>query len=213
MLREGLLVVVSGPSGAGKGTLLNSIKQTEGNIKFSVSATTRTPREGEVDGVNYYFKTHEEFGRMINDNELVEWVKYCDNYYGTPKKCIEDTLKSGFDCLLEIEVEGALNIKSIYPDCVSIFVMPPSFEELKRRIETRGTEKPDVIQKRMDKALKEMLLVDRYDYVVVNDSIEVAVDSIRCILASEKLRYSRNKNIFKAVKLQQHNIELEVTNS
>lgn len=201
MFREGLLVVVSGPSGTGKGTLLSSIKQTEKSMKFSVSATTRSPRSGESDGVNYFFKTHEEFESMIKNGELVEWVKYCDNYYGTPKKCIEDTVKAGFDCLLEIEVEGALNIKTIYPDCVSIFILPPSFEELRRRIEDRGTEKPEVIEKRMEKALKEMKYVDKYDYVVVNDRIEEAVNNIRSILVSEKLMLKRNKNILESIRL------------
>ncbi|HPU42225.1 MAG TPA: guanylate kinase [Acetivibrio clariflavus] len=199
MFREGLLVVVSGPSGTGKGTVLSCIRQKESSIKFSVSVTTREPRSGEVDGVNYFFKTTEEFEAMIENGELIEWVKYCDNYYGTPKKYVEDTIKSGYDCLLEIEVEGALNIKKIYPDCVSIFILPPSFEELRRRIESRGTEKPEVIEKRMEKALKEMNYVDRYDYVVVNDDIEKAVDSIRYILASEKLKFSRNRDILKTI--------------
>ena len=201
MFREGLLVVVSGPSGTGKGTLLSSIKQTEKSMKFSVSATTRSPRSGENDGVNYFFKTHVEFENMIKNGELVEWVKYCDNYYGTPKKCIEDTVKAGFDCLLEIEVEGALNIKTIYPDCVSIFILPPSFEELRRRIEDRGTEKPEVIEKRMEKALKEIKYVDKYDYVVVNDRIEEAVNNIRSILVSEKLMLKRNTNILESIGL------------
>lgn len=139
---------------------------------------------------------------MIKNNELVEWVKYCDNFYGTPKKCIEDTIKSGFDCLLEIEVEGALNIKKIYPDCVSIFILPPSFEELRRRIEARGTEKAEVIDKRMDKAIKEMNYVDRYDYVVVNDRIEEAVSSISSILTSEKLKFERNINILESIGIE-----------
>ncbi len=199
MFREGLLVVVSGPSGTGKGTLLNNLKEKENNIRFSVSATTRNPRNGEVDGINYFFKTHEEFDTMIKNNELVEWVKYCDNYYGTPKKCIEDTIKSGYDCLLEIEVEGALNIKKIYPDCVSIFILPPSFKELRRRIEGRGTEKQEVIDKRMDKAIKEMHYVDKYDYVVVNDKVEEAVHSVTSIIVSEKLKFKRNANILKSI--------------
>jgi len=201
MFREGLLVVVSGPSGTGKGTVLNYLREREKSIKFSVSATTRQPRSGEVDGVNYFFKTNEEFENMIKNGELVEWVRYCDNYYGTPKKCIEDTIKSGYDCLLEIEVEGALNIKKIYPDSVSIFILPPSFEELRRRIESRGTEKPEVIEKRMEKALKEMKLIDKYDYVIINDEVEKAVNSICYILASEKLKSSRNKNILESIGL------------
>lgn len=207
MFREGLLVVVSGPSGTGKGTLLSNLKVKEKSIKFSVSATTRDPRDGEVDGVNYFFKTHEEFDTMIKDNELVEWVKYCDNYYGTPKKCIEDTIKSGYDCLLEIEVEGALNIKKIYPDCVSIFILPPSFNELRRRIEGRGTEKQEVIDKRMDKAIKEMNYVERYDYVVVNDKIEEAVCSITSIIVSEKLKFKRNTNILKIIGIDNRSLD------
>ena len=202
MFREGLLVVVSGPSGTGKGTLLNNIKQRENNVKFSVSATTRVPRSGELDGVNYFFKTHEEFDRMIQNNELVEWVKYCDNYYGTPKKYVEEIIKSGSDCFLEIEVEGAINIKAIYPDCITIFILPPSFEELRRRIEGRGTEKPEVIDKRMKKALKEMNFVDRYDYVVVNGEIETAVNSIISILEAEKLKFKRNINVLESIGIE-----------
>lgn len=202
MFREGLLVVVSGPSGAGKGTLLNNVKQRENNVRFSVSATTRVPRSGELDGVNYFFKTHEEFDRMIKNNELVEWVKYCDNFYGTPKKYVEEIIKSGSDCLLEIEVEGALNIKAIYPDCITIFILPPSFEELRRRIEGRGTEKPEVIDKRMKKALKEMNFVDRYDYVVVNGEVETAVNSIINILEAEKLKVKRNINILESIGIE-----------
>ncbi|OPZ92642.1 MAG: Guanylate kinase [Firmicutes bacterium ADurb.Bin419] len=207
MFREGLLVVVSGPSGTGKGTLLSNLKEKENNIRFSVSATTRNPRNGEVDGINYFFKTHEEFDTMIKNNELVEWVKYCDNYYGTPKKCIEDTIKSGYDCLLEIEVEGALNIKKIYPDCVSIFILPPSFKELRRRIEGRGTEQQEVIDKRMDKAIKEMHYVDKYDYVVVNDKIEEAVQSVTSIIMSEKLKFKRNANILKSIGIDTQSLD------
>lgn len=202
MFREGLLVVVSGPSGTGKGTLLSKIKERENNVRFSVSATTRAARSGELDGVNYFFKTHDEFDRMIKNNELVEWVKYCDNYYGTPKKYVEEIIKSGSDCFLEIEVEGALNIKAIYPDCITIFILPPSFEELRRRIEGRGTEKPEVIDKRMEKALKEMNFVDRYDYVVINGEIETAVNSIISILEAEKLKLKRNINILESIGIE-----------
>ncbi|MFZ5987108.1 MAG: guanylate kinase [Bacillota bacterium] len=200
MFREGLLVIVSGPSGAGKGTLLNLIKEREKNISFSVSATTREPRKGEAEGVNYFFKSHDEFKSMIENDELVEWVKYCDNYYGTPRKYIEDTIKSGLDCLLEIEVEGASNIMKRYPDCVSLFILPPSFEELKRRIEKRGTEEADVIKKRLDKARNEIAYAQRYDYVIINDKIEDSVNSLRCILQAEKLKFKRNRNILDMMK-------------
>ncbi|NLD49991.1 MAG: guanylate kinase [Clostridiaceae bacterium] len=199
MSREGLLVVVSGPSGAGKGTVINLLKQKDDNVKLSVSATTRQPRIGEIEGVNYFFKTHDQFNDMIKGNQLVEWVKYCDNFYGTPKKYIQDTVEKGYDCILEIEVEGALNIKENYPDCVSIFILPPSFKELKRRIEGRGTEQSDVICKRLEKARKEIEFADRYDYVIVNDSVENAVVGISNILAAEKLKFTRNKGILKTL--------------
>ena len=197
MFREGILVVVSGPSGAGKGTVLNVFKEQEKNTRFSISATTRKPRKGEVEGVNYFFKSNEEFERMVASNELVEWVKYCDNCYGTPKKYIDDTIKQGMNCLLEIEVEGALNIKKAYPDSVCIFLLPPSFEELKKRIEGRGTESPDIIAKRLEKAKREILFADRYDYIIINDDIENAVSSLRSILVAEKLKYKRNRDILK----------------
>ncbi|HQA59379.1 MAG TPA: guanylate kinase, partial [Acetivibrio sp.] len=133
MSHEGLLVVVSGPSGAGKGTVLKRLKDSDDSIRFSISATTRTIRQGEKEGLNYFFKTRDEFKSMIEAGQLLEWVEYCGNYYGTPKEYIETTVKEGYDCLLEIEVEGAANVKKAYPDCVLIFILPPSFEELKRR--------------------------------------------------------------------------------
>ncbi|HHV30073.1 guanylate kinase [Acetivibrio mesophilus] len=198
MCREGLLVVVSGPSGAGKGTVLNLLKDSgDDSIRFSVSATTRAPRKGEVDGLNYFFKTKDEFKLMIENDELFEWVEYCDNFYGTPKKYIESTIKDGYDCLLEIEVEGAANVMKAYPQCVSVFILPPSFEELRRRIEKRGTEDVDVVNKRLDRAKKEIAYASNYDYVIVNDSVEDAVESLRSIINAEKLKFKRNIGILK----------------
>ena len=202
MFQEGLLVVVSGPSGTGKGTVLKFLKQENANVRYSVSATTRKPREGEVEGQSYFFKTTEEFKTMIEKDELVEWDEYCDNYYGTPKKYIEDSMKEGFDVILEITVEGALHIKDKYPDSVSIFILPPSFSELERRIVGRGTEKPDVIEKRMEKAKWEMQFVQSYDYVVINDEIDSAAEKINDIINAEKLRYTRNTNILKEIGIE-----------
>lgn len=197
MSQEGLLIVISGPSGAGKGTVLKLVREACDRIRFSVSATTRAPRGGEREGINYFFKSIPEFRQMIQNEELIEWVEYCDNYYGTPKQYVDECLKAGLDVILEIEVEGALNIIKRFPHCVSIFILPPSFEELKNRIVGRGTEKAEVIEKRLVKAKKEMTLVDQYEYVVINDDINTAAQRILSILSAEKLRYERNKNILK----------------
>lgn len=202
MFHEGLLVVVSGPSGTGKGTVLKFLKQENANVRYSVSATTRKPREGETEGLSYFFKTVEEFKAMIENDELLEWDQYCDNYYGTPKKYIEDSMKQGYDVILEITVEGALLIKEKYPDSVSIFILPPSFEELQRRIMGRGTEKPEVIAKRMEKAKWEMQFVKSYDYVVINDEIDSAAEKINDIISAEKLRYNRNTDILKEIGIE-----------
>ncbi len=199
MNRKGLLVVLSGPSGSGKGTLLKRVREEYENIRFSISATTRSPREGEVDGKNYFFVTAEQFKSMIDNDKLVEWVEYCGNYYGTPRQYVEESTSQGFDILLEIEVEGALNIIKKYPDCVSVFILPPSFEELRRRIEGRGTEKPDVIDRRLERAKNELKFVNHYDYVVINDNLEEAASEIINILSAEKLKFSRNQNILESI--------------
>lgn len=196
MYREGILVVVSGPSGAGKGTVLNLLKDSsDDSIRFSVSATTRAPRKGEVDGLNYFFKSRDEFKLMIENDELFEWVEYCDNFYGTPKKYIESTIKDGYNCLLEIEVEGAANVMKAYPECASVFILPPSFEELRRRIEKRGTEEAEVVNKRLDRARKEMTYASNYDYIIVNDNVEDAVEGLRSIIRAESLMLKRNREV------------------
>ncbi|HOQ36179.1 MAG TPA: guanylate kinase [Acetivibrio sp.] len=200
MSHEGLLVVVSGPSGAGKGTVLKRLKDSDDSIRFSISATTRTIRQGEKEGLNYFFKTRDEFKSMIEAGQLLEWVEYCGNYYGTPKEYIETTVKEGYDCLLEIEVEGAANVKKAYPDCVLIFILPPSFEELKRRIEKRATEEPEIVAKRLERAREEMAYIENYDYVIVNDKIEDAVENLRSILKAEKLKLNRNRKMIEQFK-------------
>ncbi|MCX8131010.1 MAG: guanylate kinase [Clostridia bacterium] len=199
MCHEGLLVVFCGPSGVGKGSVLKIAKEGNANIKYSVSATTRNPRQGETDGESYYFKTIPEFKEMIANDELVEWVEYCGNFYGTPKKCIDDALREGYNIILEIEVEGAVNIKNKYPDAVTVFVLPPSFEELQKRLEGRGTEKPDVIEKRLCRAKEEMSFINKFDYIIINDDINNAVSDFNNILAAEKLRYKRNTDILSRI--------------
>jgi guanylate kinase len=192
-------VVVCGPSGVGKGTIIECLRERYENIRLSVSATTRSPRQGEVNGKNYFFKTTEEFKDMINNDELIEWVEYCGNFYGTPRKYVEECIRSGFDVIMEIEVEGAANIKKKFPDNVSIFILPPSFEVLKNRIEGRGTEKPETIVKRLEIAKREILSVDKYDYVLINNTVEETADELRCILISEKLKFNRNTDILKQI--------------
>lgn len=199
MFREGLLVVISGPSGAGKGTLVKVLREQDENIRLSVSATTRRPRDGEIDGESYFYKSVDEFKDMIKNDELVEWVEYCDNFYGTPRKYIDECIEKGLDVILEIEVEGAQNIKNKFPECVLVFILPPSLDELKKRITGRGTEENSVIEKRLLKAKKEIGLVNKYDYIIINNDIENAVHEIKSILKTEKLRYSRSINVLNKI--------------
>lgn len=199
---RGLLIVISGPSAAGKGTickeLLNNFKE---NLELSISATTRKPREGEVEGVNYFFKDREEFIRMIENGEFIEYAQVYDNYYGTPKKYVMDKLQNGKNVILEIDVQGARKVKNSFKDAVFIFIMPPSFEELRRRIERRGTESTEDINKRMNNAYGEICHVTDYDYVVVNDNIKAAANKIKCILTAEKCRFTRCKINFETFKM------------
>jgi len=188
---RGLLVVLSGPSGVGKGTVCAALRGMIPDIVYSVSATTRPPREGEADGVNYFFKTKEQFRAMIENDELLEWAEYVGNYYGTPRRFVEDTLNSGKDILLEIEVRGALQVKQRYPDGVFIFLLPPSLEELRSRIELRGTESDELIRGRMTVAAEELKQIENYDYAVINDRIENACSRIRSIIEAEHCRRER----------------------
>ncbi|PYG87631.1 guanylate kinase [Ruminiclostridium sufflavum DSM 19573] len=199
MQQKGLLVVVSGPSGTGKGTVCQRLLSKRSTAKYSVSATTRKPREGEVEGKNYFFVSESKFLDMIDNNDLIEWDKYCDNYYGTPKSYVEACIKEGLDVILEITVAGALEIKQKYPDCVLVFIIPPSFEELERRIVCRGTEGCDVIGKRLEQASREMKYASKYDYLVLNDSVDNAVSDIERILDSERLKPSRNEDLLSSL--------------
>ncbi|NLM11055.1 MAG: guanylate kinase [Clostridiaceae bacterium] len=187
-MNSGLLVVVSGPAGVGKGTVVSLARERNKDIVFSVSATSRCPRPGETDGVNYFFVSRERFLEMIREDALLEWVEYCGNYYGTPKMYIEQELKKGHIVLLEIEVEGAHNVKKQYPDCISVFITPPNLEELRQRIIKRGTEPPEVIERRMERAIKEMEHLDKYDYVIKNESVEDSANQLLEIIEKERNR-------------------------
>lgn len=188
---KGLLIVLSGPSGVGKGTVCSALRQQENNLIYSVSATTRSPRAGEIDGVNYFFKSKDEFKKMIEQDELLEWAEYVNNYYGTPRAYVEEQIELGHDVILEIEVQGALQVKQKFPQGVFIFLAPPSMEELKNRIINRGTETDDSIRNRMSVAQEEIDMMEHYDYVVVNDQVESACERIQAIVVAEHCKKER----------------------
>lgn len=192
--RKGLLLVVSGPSGAGKGTICKALLNKNDQIKLSVSATTRKPRNGEVHGVNYFFIEKEEFTKMIENGEFLEHAQIYDNFYGTPKAAIIECLEKGQDVILEIEMQGARQIKEVYPEGVFIFVLPPSLEELKSRIVGRGTETKEEIEKRFSCAFEEINQIVNYDYFIVNEDIEKSVNDVESIICAEKNKVIRYKN-------------------
>ena len=185
-MSRGLLLVVSGPSGVGKGTVLGEVMAENGNIFYSVSATTRKPRDGEVDGKNYFFITKEQFEQNIKDGKMLEYATYCNNYYGTPQAAVEQMRDEGKDVLLEIEAQGALQVMKKCPDAVSIFIEPPSMEELRKRLTERKTESNEVIENRLKKAEEEMALAHHYQHRVVNDMVEVAKNKINKIIFEAK---------------------------
>ncbi|UZD43237.1 guanylate kinase [Selenomonas sputigena] len=194
-MRKGLLVVISGPSGAGKGTICQALLEKT-PLAYSVSATTRKPRAGEVDGESYYFLSVEAFEEMIEKDELLEWAKVYDNYYGTPLKKVEEKLAAGEDILLEIDTQGAMKVREKFPEGVYIFILPPSLAELERRIRGRDTETEDVLQKRLAAAIDEIEAGKCYKYVVTNDEVDGAVDSVCAILAAERRLVARNGELF-----------------
>ena len=192
MDNQGVLAVISGFSGAGKGTLMRALLERYDNYALSISATTRAPREGEVDGREYFFKTREEFEQMIEHDELVEYAQYVGNYYGTPKAYVEEQLARGKDVILEIEIQGALKVRRQFPDALLLFVTPPSAEVLKNRLIGRGTETMDVIEHRLARALEEAEGLEEYDYLVVNDVLEEAVREVHEIIQNEHYRVAPN---------------------
>jgi len=194
---HGLLIVISGPSGAGKGTLCQELLRQMPDLRYSVSSTTRCPRPGEVDGIHYYFRPRQDFEVMIARDEMLEWAEFCDNYYGTPRFAVEQALQDGLDVILEIEIQGALQIKKRFPQGVFTFIVPPSMDVLSERIHKRGTESEEVIQKRLATAIRELEYVSEYDYVVINDEVPVAVDKLKSILVAEKCRVKRKPFVFK----------------
>lgn len=198
-MKKGLLFVVSAPAGCGKDTILEQVLKKDSNIFYSVSATTRAPRDGEIDGVHYRFLTRERFEELIKDNEVLEYTEYCGNYYGTPKQAVIDMLSQGKDVVLKIEVEGAMNIKRIFPECVLIFILPPSLSELERRLRKRGTETEEKIIERTRQAKTELSFAKDYDYVVVNGDLDKAVDDLLTVLAGEKMTTKRNIELLKEI--------------
>lgn len=192
MQEKGLLIVLSGPSGVGKGTVRKEIfSQPDTAFEYSISMTTRSPREGEIDGVDYFFKSREEFEALIEQDKLLEYAEFVGNYYGTPVDYVRETLEQGKDVFLEIEVQGARQVREKFPDGLFIFLVPPSLSELKNRIVTRGTETEDVINNRMTVAKEEIEMMNLYDYVVENDQIERACDRIKSIVVAEHCRRER----------------------
>ena len=187
---RGQLIVLSGPSGVGKSTVIAELFAQRSNIYFSVSYTTRQPRVGEQDGVNYNFVSREEFERMIADDELLEFAEYVDNYYGTSMKLIQEKLDAGIDVLLDIEVQGAAKVRARCPDALFIFIIPPSFEELSRRLHRRNTDSEEVIAGRLAKARQEFREIPKYDYLVINDKVANAVHEIEAILTAAECRVS-----------------------
>lgn len=199
-MNKGILVVVSGFSGAGKGTVMKELLRRYDNYALSVSVTTREPRPGEEDGREYFFRTKEEFEELIRRDALIEYAGYVENYYGTPRSYVEEKLAEGRDVILEIEIQGAMKIKEKIPEALLVFVTPPSVEELKNRLEGRGTEPADVIASRLKRAGEEAEGMDAYDYILVNDKLEECVERMHEIIQSEHYRMNRNQEFVKKIK-------------
>ena len=194
---SGKLFVISGPSGVGKSTVVKEVMRRSENLKFSISATTRPQRPGEIDGKNYFFMTRCEFEQMIEDEKLLEHTEYVGNYYGTPESQVDAALAQNSDILLDVEVNGALNVKRRRPDAVLIFMLAPSFSEIEKRLNGRGDTAPELIKKRLDQARWEYTMADQYDYLVVNDNVSKAVEEILSIMTAEKCKTKERVHFLK----------------
>ena len=199
-MSKGVLTVVSGFSGAGKGTVMKRLIQKYDDYALSISVTTRKPREGERDGIEYFFKIKEEVETMIENDEFLEYARYVDNYYGTPRFYVEEMLAKGKNVILEIEIQGAMQIKAKNPEAVLVFVTPPSFEELRNRLVGRGTETADVIESRLRRASEEAEGMPSYDYILVNDQVEDCVDRLHQIILSERAKAQRNEEFINTIR-------------
>ena len=188
----GLLIVVSGPSGAGKGTICDALRQRHPSIKYSISMTTREARKGEKDGTNYFFTNNQHFEKLLAEDAFLEHAKVYDHYYGTPKKYVFDQLQQGNHVMLEIDIQGAMQVKERYPKGVFIYIVPPSLDVLENRLRTRGTDTDDVIKSRLAKVRDELKWIDKYDYVIVNDSLEIAIEQADAVFTAEQDKITRS---------------------
>ncbi len=202
MNRKGLIVVISGFSGTGKGTLMKALLQKYDNYALSVSATTRAPREGEVDGREYFFISDEQFEKLIAEDGLIEHAGYCGHYYGTPRKFVEEQMEQGKDVILEIEIQGALQIKKKFPKALLLFVMPPSADELEKRLRGRGTETEEVILGRLQRAKEESLGIEEYDSIVINDDLDTCVEQTHAIIEAAHYTPDRNEEFISDIRKQ-----------
>ncbi len=198
-MNRGSLFIISGPSGSGKDTVLKEVLKLVDNVEFSISSITRPMRPGEIEGEKYNFISRERFEEMLENDELLEFNEYIGNYYGTPRKPVEKTLEKGKDMIIEVDVNGAFKVKSKMDEAISIFIMPPSFAELNRRLNSRGTDAKEVIEKRMNEALGEIKNAEKYDYIVVNDNVSVAAQDVAHIILSSRLKTARKKEIINEV--------------
>ena len=195
MKQQGILAVVSGFSGAGKGTIMKALLEKYDNYALSISATTRKPREGEEHGREYFFLTVDQFEEMIANDQLIEHARYVSNYYGTPRSYVEEKMAEGKDVILEIEIQGALKVKEKFPETLLVFVVPPSAEELKKRLVGRGTETAEVIADRMNRAVEEAAEMESYDYILINETVDKAVEELHNLIQSQHMKASHNKEL------------------